>query len=333
MKTHLLTVTILLLVLFCFVSVFNVSAQTGGVTDRDIAVNLSPESPGPNQNVNITLESFSTNLNKATFVWSEGGKQKLTGVGKTKFSFTTGEIGTKTEISVYIIVEEGGRIDKKISIEPAQVDMLWEAIESYAPPFYKGKTMASGESKVKVIALPVDSDRTVKPETKVYNWKKNYVVDQPSSGYGKYFFINRNSYLDMSDNVGVSVSALSGSGGGVGSLVLSYIKPEILFYENNPAYGPMYNRLLNNGFSLKKGETNIVAEPFYFTERDGSVISSNLKYAWKINNQMIDTPATPNRLTVRSSGDSGIAKVNLEITNTMTLFQEAKGNMEITLGQ
>lgn len=302
------------------------------ITDRDIGVVLSPESPGPNQNVTITLESFSTNLNKANITWSVDDKEKLTGIGKTKFSLTSPNIGSKITVSIAIIVSEGTRVDKKIIIEPAQVDILWEASNSYVPTFYKGKAFATQESQVKVVALPVDTDMGVRPETKVYNWKKNFKADTFNSGYGKYAYTLRNSYLDLTDNVSVNVSTVEG-GGSSGSLSLAYQKPKILFYEISPIYGTLYNQLLNSGFYLRKGETSIVAEPFYFSKKNGSITSTNLSYSWQVNNQSVATPEIPNVLTVRNSGVPGLAKVSLSIVNTLTLFQEKKQSLDITLGQ
>src|SRR5690606_10591875 len=76
----------------------------GAIRDNDIAVDFSPAVPGPNQNVKITLSSFATDLNKAAITWSVDGKESLSGTGKTSFSFTTGDIGSKTEIGVIILV-------------------------------------------------------------------------------------------------------------------------------------------------------------------------------------------------------------------------------------
>ncbi|HRH31079.1 MAG TPA: hypothetical protein PK950_00235 [Candidatus Paceibacterota bacterium] len=304
----------------------------GAIRDNDINVDLIPEVPGPNQNVKMSVSSYATNLNKATITWTLNGKQSLSGVGKTTFSFTTGEIGSKTEVGIALIVEEGSRVDKIITIQPSQVDILWEAPESYVPPFYKGKALPIQESKVRVVALPIERDGSISPTSKVFNWKKNYVVDQSNSGYGKYFFIVKNSYLDQKDTISVSTSAQSGEGS-TGSLVLNYIKPQIMIYEKNPAYGLMLNKQLNTGISLGNGEITISAEPFYFSKYRNAVTDKNMEYKWNINSKIVTPPGKPNEMTLRGSTEAGTANVVISITNINTLFQEARQNLSISIGQ
>lgn len=301
------------------------------IKDGDILVNVVPETPGPNQNVTLTLSSYATNLNKATITWSMGGKIQLDGIGEKTFSFTTGNIGTKTEITIAIIINATSRVDKKIIIEPSQVDLLWEAPGSYTPPFYRGKALPAQESVVQVVAMPVDSDGIVRPTTKVYNWKKDFKVDQFNSGYGKYSYSVRNSYLNRTDTVSLNFSSLSG-GGGENTLTINYEKPRLLFYEKNPSVGVLYNTLLNKGFPLSKGEMTLHVAPFFFSTEKG-VTGKQMTYLWTINGQSISAPTPANELTVRGSTQAGLAKVNLSLTNTLTLFQEAQQNLSITLGQ
>lgn len=319
---------------------FVVSAQSdiglltnpAAIRDSDIDVELSPAVPGPNQNVKVTLSSYATNLNKASISWSLNGKIQVTGTGKTTFSFSTGDIGTTSTVDIAIIVAEGSRVDKKITVQPSQVDILWEAHESYTPPFYKGKALPIKESKIRIVALPVNRDGSISPTTQVYNWKKNFTVDQANSGYGKYSFILKNSYVETTDSVSVTTSSQSGSGS-AGTLTLRYVEPKILIYENNPVLGLRLNRLLNKGFNLTTGEMTISAEPFYFSEYKNSIAEKNMEYKWTINNSAIYPPAAPNEITLRGSTEQGTANVGISITNINTLFQQAKQTLSITLGK
>jgi hypothetical protein len=137
MKQHILKAFLVFsLALFLTPGAF-VSAQLIGstdaslVNDHDIDVALTPEQPRPNQNVTIELSSYATEMNKATITWSVNGTTKLNGIGKTKLSITTGDVGQKTDVSIVIITQEGTRVDKRIVITPAQLDILWEAPETY----------------------------------------------------------------------------------------------------------------------------------------------------------------------------------------------------------
>lgn len=337
MKQHILKAFLVFsLALFLTPGAF-VSAQLIGstdaslVNDRDIDVALTPEQPGPNQNVTIELSSYATEMNKATITWSVNGATKLNGIGKTKLSITTGDVGQKTDVSIVIITQEGTRVDKRIVITPAQLDILWEAPETYTPPFYKGKALPIKESKVRVFGMPVRPDGTVTPSNYSYRWEKAFKVDQSASGYGKYWFDTRNNYLNLTDTIGVTASGITNFGG-TGSITLTYTNPKILFYEVSPAYGTLYQKNLNSGVTLGTKDMTIIAEPFFFSEKDGSVLEKSMRYLWSINNRAIPPPAKINQLTLRGSTETGVAKVSLSITNTLTLFQDAISLLTITLG-
>ncbi len=304
----------------------------GAIRDNDINVDIIPEVPGPNQNVKINLSSYSTNINKAIITWSLNGKETVSGTGKTYFSFTTGEVGSKTEIGISLIVEEGTRVDKIITIFPSQVDLLWESPNSYVSSFYKGKALSIKESMVRVVAFPVEKDGSISPTTKVYNWKKNFVVDQANSGYGKYSFIVKNSYMDQSDTVSLNVSGSDGSGG-TAMLPINYTDAKILVYEKSPVYGLRLNKLLNTGFPLQSGEMTVSAEAYYFSKNKKGVTGENMQYKWNINSTIVTPTGKPNELTLRGSNTPGVANITVGITNMNTLFQEAKQALSVALGK
>ncbi len=64
--------------------------------------------------------------------------------------------------------------------------LLWQADDSYVPPFYKGKAMPSAESSIKVVALPEirNGSTIVSVQNMTYSWQKDYNKDVNDSGYG-----------------------------------------------------------------------------------------------------------------------------------------------------
>src|SRR3989338_6341532 len=63
-----------LLLLFCF------PLSTGAVSPSSISINVAPANPAPNEDVTITLGSYSSNLDGATISWSVNGKTAVSGV-------------------------------------------------------------------------------------------------------------------------------------------------------------------------------------------------------------------------------------------------------------
>ena len=143
-------ITILLPIFFCVFFAFGANAQ---VRNTDIALSLAPIYPSLNQNVNVTINSYTTDLNKAFISWLVNGKESISGVGKKSFSFNT-ENMTQITVEAHIETPDGQSVVKTVSINPAEIDMLWEAPDSYAPPFYKGKKFVSQEGTFKVVAMP-----------------------------------------------------------------------------------------------------------------------------------------------------------------------------------
>jgi hypothetical protein len=299
--------------------------NTDLLSANDVSVEVSPEIPGPDQDVTITLTSYSLNLDKLYINWSVDGKGQNSGVGVKKLTFHTGAVGQTSTVEIYVIINNASRIDKKIVIQPSEIDMLWEATDSYVPPFYEGKALASSEANIKVVAIPnVKIANGTRPaaSTFVYNWKRNYTANQGVSGYGKNSFPFKASYLNKEEKISVQASTASGiSYGASGSLTITTSNPKIIFYEDTPSTGVNYAHALNDGFTLRDPEVSIVAEPYFFSPNNPT--SSDLSYKWKINNNAIDTPATKNILVVRGGSSGGRAKVELAIESVSKLFQLA----------
>jgi hypothetical protein len=147
MRFKLLPLFILVLVgLFVAGKVFAVSPDS-------ILVNMVPENPAPNEGVAISLNSYASNLDAVMITWRVDGKISLSGIGKKTFLLTAPAAGKTTNVSVLIALPDGD-ITKDIAVRPAEMVLLWQADDSYVPPFYKGKAMPSAQSEIKVVAMP-----------------------------------------------------------------------------------------------------------------------------------------------------------------------------------
>jgi len=299
----------------------SVSAQ---VRDSDISISVSPEAPGPMTNVTVTISSFSTDLDKAQISWSLDSQPVLIGIGKKTFSFKTGDSGEVSTIDVFINIAGAPAISKRLIIQPGEVDLLWEAVDSYVPPFYRGKALLSSEGKIKVTAIPnITTPSGVKLKTSdfSYDWKRNFEVDQGASGYNKNSFTFLNNYLEGIENVSVSASSVLGTYSAEGKTVITPSTPKIVFYEHDPYLGVRYNKAIMDGFTMKNKELQITTIPYFFSAK---IDSSDLRYNWSINNSPISAPATPNNLAVKvGDGTGSQAKISLSVDNLSKLFQTA----------
>lgn len=321
-----------------FVSIFSlvfflsanslVFAQLG--VEPTIGIKVSPEIPGPNEDVTITVTSFSTDIKRALVSWFVDGEVVLSGYGEESVSIKSPVAGSQKSVSLKIVTETGVEIEKNIVIAPQDVDLLWEAIDSYAPPFYKGRSLPSREALVKVSAIPSirnSAGAKISNSDLVYNWSQNYSNKPNFSGYGKSYFVYKNAYLDDQDFVSLTVSSRDGRQTAKKDLRLSLGSPKIIFYTKDPSTSIVSSVSVDSLYTLTDDSKTIVAIPYFFSTQNKG---ADLSYVWKINNQTQVSPTTKNELTIRKpEGISGESFVSLGISNDKTLYQSKESSFEV----
>ncbi len=297
--------------------------QALALTSVDISVNSSPEIPGPNQNVTITISSYATDLEKASITWYIDNKLSTGGVGKKAITFTSKGIGQSTSIKAIIDTANGITLTKDIIIRPGDIDLIWEVSDATVPPFYKGKSLPSREALIKVSAIPnmVSGGNWLQTEDLVFDWSLNSERNAAASGFNESSFLYRNSYLKKSDEISVKASGIAQNISSQKSTTILMRSPFVLFYEDSPSLGIKYEKSLGNSVDLPSGsEINLVATPYFFSASD--VESPEFEYNWMINDSPIQTPSKKNRLTVRTPEVRGNSEIALSISIFQKLFQD-----------
>ena len=77
------------LIFFSIISVSEAVSLNNGVN-----IKITPNFPGPNQEVSISIEEYSMDINMSEISWFKNGVLVKKGVGEKNFSFITGDIGT-----------------------------------------------------------------------------------------------------------------------------------------------------------------------------------------------------------------------------------------------
>src|SRR3989338_993377 len=112
-------------------------------SDNSMFVRSSPEAPGAFEETTLSLVSYSFNLDTSQISWTLDGKAALSGSGKKSFTFTTKNVGSTSTIDIKVTPAGGEALNQRVVVRPANVDLLWQATDSYVPPFYRGKAMSS----------------------------------------------------------------------------------------------------------------------------------------------------------------------------------------------
>lgn len=280
-----------------------------------------PIYPGPYEEVTVTLVNFLADLGRADISWYLNGKLVTSGKGETEFTFTTGDAGAASAISVIAKTAEGVRIDQKMTVTPAEITIVWEA-ESYTPPFYKGKALLSPYTAYRLVAIPrfIVAGKTIPPSELVYTWRKNNEVVQKSSGYGKYTYRGEAPMLLWEDAVSVEVSSIGKSLNAYKKIAVAPALGTVLLYEDNPLEGVRYENAIGSEFNLADKELVVKAEPYFFARDDKE--SGSVMYDWKLNGANIS--GENDKITFRQEATGeGSAKVSIAIRNAVKTYQSA----------
>ncbi|MFA6094563.1 MAG: hypothetical protein WC757_01600 [Candidatus Paceibacterota bacterium] len=309
----------------------DVSALWNTVIERTVFLTVLPENPRAHESISLTATSYNTDINRATIVWTVNGKVAKRGIGEKVLTVTMGGAGTKTVISADITTFEGALINKSVTFIPQEVDIVWQT-NAYVPPFYKGKALLPMEGDMTVTAIPnfITGTGTVIPADKLlYTWSKNGDIQGNLSGYGKNKINLTQSIITRSTEVEVKVTNLEKTMVANKTITITPQDSTLLLYENNPLYGPLFNKALMKSTVLESDELSILAIPLFFSAltRD----DSQLQYNWRMNNISIPQQKNPSIITVRKpTGASGSSFINISVVNTDKIFQSINNAITLT---
>ncbi|MBP6060412.1 MAG: hypothetical protein KA515_00185 [Candidatus Pacebacteria bacterium] len=314
---------VILFVLFNFVTTIHAQTPT------DVSINVVPENPTPGGEVSLSLSSYSVDLDASQITWSVGGKTLLSGLGKTTLSLTAPALGAETSVNIRIRAN-GTIIDTKAVLNSSRMIVLWQADDSYTPPFYKGRALPAPDSGIKIVAIPEikTGSSFVNPKNMTYTWRKDYTNDQEAAGYGKNYFTYNSDYLDPSNYIEVSATTIDQKYSSSSALDVGTFKPKLLFYKKDENLGTMFENALADGHKISDKEI-LFAAPYFISPKNIRI--PRLTWTWSLNDQMVQNGSfVKNLLPLQvQSGVSGTSKLKLEVENMDKLTQSVKN--EITL--
>lgn len=314
----------------CLIAVFGLFGTTvQAASSSSILVNIMPPNPSPYEDVAISLNSYANDLDSVLINWSVNGKSVLSGIGRKLFSLKAPAAGAETIVTA-IIALPAGNIETRMIIRPSVMVLLWQANDSYVPPFYKGKALPSADSEIKVVAMPEVkiSSGLIDPKNMTYAWKKDYTNDQGASGYGKNFFLYTNDYLEDSNSISVVASTVDQKYSSQASIAIGTAQPKILFYKNDNSLGTIWEKILANPHKIQGDET-VVAIPYFISPKE--IQNPRLIWNWFINDIIVNVLGfKKNLLPLKvQAGTSGISKLKLEIENRDKIFQTTSKEINI----
>jgi hypothetical protein len=295
--------------------------QARAISPSTISIEMAPLNPTAGENTTITLGSYASNLDGVSISWFVGGRKTTSGIGVKSFSLAAPSTGSETTVRAVIVLPDG-EIEKKVIIKPSVMVLLSQAIDSYVPPFYRGKAMPTADSSIKVVAMPEIklASGMVNAKNMLYAWKRNYTNETEASGYGKNSFTFINDYLEDGDTISVTASTIDGQHSSQANIDITPSQPQISFYKNDSRLGTIWEQALSNGHRIQ-GDEIVVAEPYFISPKE--IWSSSLAWRWFINGSLTNNTLDyrKNWLPIKVEGGvSGVSTVGLELENTGQLF-------------
>jgi hypothetical protein len=290
---------------------------------QNISVTKVPPYPKEGERVVLSVSSFVINLENALITWKQNNKTVLEGIGKT--SFTVDNATNQTVTAEILDRTTNQKFTESVVLTTSQVDLLWEAVGSYTPPFYKGKALPALEANVNVVAIPKHPNIS----NLFYVWEKESARQVAQGGKGKNSFSYVATPLEQGNNISVNVSSDDGSFIGTESVVIRYGNSEVLFYEDDPTLGTLFNKTIKNGFNIGEvGEIALAAIPYFITS--DSAIAKNLTMSWSLNGTVLPEQKVKNKVRlVGESGLMGSAVVSVFIKNSARLFEEGSVGLSL----
>lgn len=299
------------------------------VQDNEISYEMIPSNPEPYEQVTIKLSSYATDLDKAVISWQNNTSGVvLSGIGKTSLTFNAP--GPDEIVYFDIVINPIGQsttIRKRIVLNPSDIDLIWESVDGYTPPFYKGKSLPSIGGIIKVVAMPNSSTVTSGIGSIDYTWKNSDKTIESISGYNKNSYTFKNSLFDNINNIEVQASSVSGNYNATKKAEIPSYNPSLVFYKKSPTDGILYNKGITTDFSLEEDQATFVASPYNLATGNNDNL---FDYTWYVNGEMVSTPKK-NEISIRPTSRDGYVEIGLRIENFQELFQKVTNVFNVNL--
>jgi hypothetical protein len=324
--TRLITTLILVVgILSCSHYVFAQERSDAGT------INLRPSTQfyEPNSQVEIEVVSRLINLNNKQITWSVNGDVVEDGFGVKSITVPTGTLTDPTTVSFVADLPEEGRVTRKLTLQPVEVDLVWEADQSYTPPFFQGKSLNPGWGNISVTAIPhiYKSDGTKYPEGDlVYRWEYNGVVYGDDSGRGQNSITVNTT--PRNNRLSVEIEAPNGEIVARDFVNIPRSDPQIKFYRQLSNRGTVLSKSLEDSVELdRRDETRITAQPYYYLSESSR--GGNLNYNWMINGEQANQNLKDS-IVLGEGNQNDSYNLSLEVTDSSNLlFPATQENLQV----
>lgn len=273
---------------------------TQTTTDQSLSLEASPLSPAPKTPVTVTANftvgggfAFPDVQKGATtrYSWYLDNTYvpESSGVGQNALTFTAGTLGTIHNVRLQARLSTGKVVTAALLIPVVDVDLVWYT-DTYTPPGYRGKALATFASPIVVAAQPF-----VPPSFGLLNYVWTIDDDTPLNGFG----VGKNRMLvgfpQASHSASVRVTDLNGNIDITKDIVISRVNAEVLFHSIRTGRYDFVAQA-QSAFAINPaGKFSVVAQPYFF----GVATKDGLRFRWAFDkNSLPEAPKNPDVFTL-----------------------------------
>lgn len=305
------------IIVFFQLSTFNFQlAMAQEVTQSiDLSIQSAPSDPAPGAQVTLEAISYSIDLTQATLSWTYGGKPVVSGSGRTRITVTAPQSGGTAIATVTASTTGISPVSATTTLSPGSIDLLWEALDSSVPPFYKGRPLLSATGIFSVVALPIGAA----PRTANFQWSRNGSAVQGASGAGKSSITLNHDALNKDERIAVNVSG--GGFQGEGDIAIAPLRPDIIVYQKKEGF-TNYAIGSKGSVAISGSGTTLRAEPFFFSVPRS--IAQDLSFDFQLGDAVVFGEDDPTEIRISRSEEPGAATFSAAITTTRYSLQNAR---------
>lgn len=300
-----------------------------------LQLSYTPLNPGPHERVTVSITDHGRPTGSASINWYVNGALYSTGTGMNRISLEMGESGEVFSVFAEIS-RPGGTMERTTTVVlgASHVDILWEAIDTKTPPFYKGKALASWDTIVRAYVVPeiyAPGGQRLSSSGLEYTWSKNQRPNDLNnqSGYGKESVFVLADFTRKQHVIGVDILHANT---GISARAFAPVRlrdSEMLLYEKHPLQGVILERALPNEVNQASegGNLRVVAYPYGLDSRN----RMDVTFKWSLNGRTLQNTGEMNlgEIPLASSGTRGVSAVTVEARNTSKPLQSAKGGLRV----
>lgn len=301
---------------------------------QNISLQVSPRTPGANEEITVAVSGFGSNLNEFFYTWTVNGTRVASGYGVTSIQTIVGDVGERTHINVSMQTRDGNTVERGTVLVPQSIDILWEAVDAHTSPFYRGKALPSYDSTIKLTALSSLYDQSgvaVNPSSVTYRWEKNGRGGSLAqySGYGGNTAQMTANFSRREHRASVEIIDDARSIRAFKSVNITLHDPDVVFYERHPLNGIEYENALTDTITTNES-LRIIAEPYYMDQNSPFDIS----YTWTMNNSTLTNQPQMDRGEIQLIAEPdqrGRSLLEVEARNDSRILQNDSQTLEIEI--